>query len=39
MEARRAEFKKIDTDGNGAISFDEWLMWANKHIMKKVTHM
>ena len=26
----------MDTDGNGTISFDEWLDYAYKHIVGKV---
>jgi hypothetical protein len=36
--AKRWEyFKTMDTDGNGLISFHEWLVYAHKHIIAKVS--
>jgi hypothetical protein len=33
---RREYFQTMDKDGNGLISFNEWLDFAYKHIMEKV---
>merc|ERR1712176_1644009 len=34
--AREAEWKSIDTQGRGAITFDDFLKWALQHIGEKV---
>jgi Ca2+-binding EF-hand superfamily protein len=36
LAKRREYFKTMDKDGNGLISFNEWLDYAYKHIMQKV---
>ena len=35
LRRRKADFDKMDTNGNGTISFDEWLDYAYKHIVHK----
>jgi Ca2+-binding EF-hand superfamily protein len=35
LEARTKMFKEMDTDGNGTISFEEWLTFTYKHICEK----
>merc|ERR1712050_139873 len=34
-QARVAEFRNINTSGEGAIAFDEWLEWSYNHIRGK----
>jgi uncharacterized protein YqcC (DUF446 family) len=36
LAKRKEYFANMDTDGNGSISFDEWLDYAHKHIVGKV---
>ena len=36
IAARREAFDKMDTNGNGTISIDEWLAYSTEHIMGKV---
>jgi len=36
IEARHEMFKKMDTDSDGNIAFDEWLKFALNHVRKKV---
>lgn len=37
--AREAEFRAIDTSGDGQIAFDEWLAWCIKHISGKAAQL
>ena len=36
MTARKAHFDAMDDDGNGTISFNEWLSFTVEHIGAKV---
>jgi len=36
LEARKKQFETIDTNKDGAISFDEWLAYSMQHITEKV---
>ena len=36
LAKRREHFAKMDVNGNGTISFDEWLEYAFRHIVCKV---
>ena len=36
---RQMYFSLMDVDGNGTISFDEWLDYAISHIVKKVAKL
>ena len=36
LSKRREIFSKMDVNGNGTISFDEWLDYAFRHIVCKV---
>ena len=35
-EERAATFQKMDDNGDGSISFDEWLAFSNKEIISQV---
>ena len=36
-EDKAAAFSAVDENGDGSVSFDEWLTFANTQIMSKVT--
>ena len=39
ISQRQMYFSLMDVDGNGTISFDEWLDYALTHIVKKVAQL
>ncbi len=36
IATRKRDFDKMDKDKSGTITFDEWLIYAYKHIIEKI---